>query len=171
MTDAMNAAEAAADAAEADALDSESMDLGNDVMAMDMEMGNVTEAAAPGPAWLSGRTWLWAAEADTGAVWYFEPLDSDFTMRPHRVLLRTDESDDPASPHDNSERLAEIDCARHLYRILRTTNYDAAGRATEADERGDGSMVPVAPESVFAQVEETVCRHAAEPGATYTNGM
>ena len=108
-------------------------------------MGNVTEAAAPRPAWLSGRIWLIAAEAETGAIWYFEALDSDFTARPYRVLLRTDESSDPASPHDNSERLAEIDCAGHRYRILRTTHYDDAGRATEANERGDGRMVPVPP--------------------------
>lgn len=157
--DVSNAAEEAADAAEADAFDMATM-------------GNVTEAAAPRPAWLSGRTWLIAAEAETGAIWYFEALDSDFTRRPYRVLLRTDESGDPASPHDNSERLAEIDCAGHRYRILRTTHYDHAGRATEANERGDGRMVPMAPGSVFAAVEETICRHAGNPGETVTtNGM
>ena len=152
--------------------DEESMDMGNDIM-MDMSTDtNTTEAPPRRPAWMAGRTWLWAGEAETGAVWYFEALVSDFTVRPHRVLLRTDEAGDPSSPHDNTERLAEIDCAGHRYRILRTTSYDIAGRATEADERGDGSMVPVAPNSVFAQVEETVCRHAeAHDYVVETNGQ
>lgn len=168
-----NAAEAAAEAAEADASDMESMNLGNDVMATDMDMGNTTyPEPTPSPAWMAGRTWLYAGEAETGAIWYFEGLDSDFTRRPHRVLLRTDERADSNSAYDNSARLAEIDCVGHRYRILRTTNYDQAGRATEADERGDGRMAPVAPGSVFAQVEESVCRHAADPsGTSVMNGM
>jgi hypothetical protein len=105
--------------------------------------------------------WLWAAEAETGAVWYFEPFESDFAVRPHLVMLRTDETPDAQSPHNNTQRLAEIDCAAHRYRILSTTHYDDSGRASEGNERGDGNMVPVAPGSVFAAVEETVCRHVA----------
>ena len=152
--------------------DEDRMDVPNaaEELASDIE-GNFTEAPPPRPAWLSGRTWLIAAEAETGAIWYFEALDSDFTVRPHRVLLRTDESGDPSSPHDNSERLAEIDCARHLYRILRTTHYDDAGRATEANEHGDGRLAPVPPGSVFAAVAETVCHHAAGHSTAFTNGM
>ena len=143
--ESMDSAEMAADAAEA---------------AADELAGNVTEAAPGRPAWLSGRTYLWAGESGDGAIWYFEGLDSEFSVRPHRVLLRTDESRVAGSPHDNSERLAEIDCAAHRYRILRTTHYNRAGRASEANERGDGSLVPVPPGSVFAAVEETVCGHA-----------
>jgi hypothetical protein len=111
---------------------------------------------------MSGRTWLYAGEEEEGAVWYFEALDSDFTVSPHRVLLRTDHRPDPNRTRDNSERLAEIDCAAHRYRILSTTHYDDAGRATRADERGDGGMAPVVPGSVLAGVEAAVCRHAAD---------
>jgi hypothetical protein len=139
----------------------ESMDAGNDVMT-DPNLGNSAEAAAPGPAWMSGRTWLYAGEEEEGAVWYFEALDSDFTVTPYRVLLRTDETPDPDRSRNNSERLAEIDCAAHRYRILSTTHYDDAGRSTQADERGDGGMAPVVPGSVLAGVEAAVCRHVAD---------
>ena len=171
-----NAAEEAADALEAaseNAADALEAAMGEEVLAGDGNLGNSTEPETrAGPAWLAGGTWLYAGEAYTGAIWYFEGLESDFTVRPHRVLLRTDERADSNSAYDNSERLAEIDCTGHRYRILRTTNYDQAGRATGADERGDGRMVPVPPGSVFAQIEESVCRHAADPGgATYMNGM
>jgi hypothetical protein len=138
----------------------EAMDMGNDVLEMDAAPGNSTEAAAPSPAWMAGRTWLYAAEEEEGAVWYFEALDSDFTVSPHRVLLRIDHRPDPNRTHDNSERLAEIDCAAHRYRILGTTHYDDSGRATPADERGEGRLVPIVPGSVLAGVEAAVCRHA-----------
>lgn len=156
----INAAEAAADALE-DAMEN----------AADALDANLTGAPLS-PAWLADGSWVYAGEEVTGAVWYFEAMASDFTVRPHRVLLRTDEHFDPDSVHSDTARLAEIDCARHLYRILRTTHHDEAGRASEADESGDGRMVPVAPGSVFAQVEESACRHAADPGGTSVmNGM
>ncbi len=144
----------------------DSMDQGNDApMATgETEMStdtNLTAEAPPRLAWLSGGMWLIAGEAETGAVWYFEPFDSDFGVRPFRVVLRTDETPDPASPHDNTARVAELDCAGQRYRILATTHYDDAGRASAANERGDGSMAPVVPGSTFAAVAETVCRHAA----------
>jgi hypothetical protein len=153
--------------------DKESMDLGNDVVAMDMEsIGNSTEAG-PEPAliWLPNHIWLRAAEAESGAVWYFDPWESDFSVTPFRVVLAADETPDAASAHDDTLRLAEIDCAGHRYRILSTIHYDDAGNTSESDERGDGSLVPTAANSVFAAVEESVCRHAEQPDATDMNGM
>lgn len=157
---ASNAVEAAAAAVEAAADAAETTATGNSV------------APAPArPAWLSGRTFLWAAESADGAVWYFEGLDSDFTVTPHRVLLRTDETAVAGRSYNNSERLAEIDCAERRYRILRTTHYDDSGRSTEADERGDGRLAPIVPDSVFAGVADTVCSHAAGQIEANVNGV
>lgn len=142
--------------------DDESMTLMNGPGDMDMQtVGNSTEEAPPRPAWLSGHMWLWAGEEPSGSVWYFDPFESDFTARPHRVVLRIDETPDAASSHNNTLRVAEIDCAGHRYRILRTTHYDDAGNASEANERGDGRMALANPGTIHAAVEETVCRHVA----------
>lgn len=149
------------------------MDIAGDAAETDMEsIGNST-AEMPEPAliWLPNHIWLRAAEAETGSVWYFEPWESDFSVQPFRVVLAVDESPDPTSPHDDTMRVAEIDCSAHLYRILSTTHYDDAGNASEADERGDGRMVAVQPGSVLAAVEESVCRHAEQPPSTDMNGM
>lgn len=123
------------------------------------------------PAWMAGRMWLLAGEADDGSVWYFEGHDSDFARSPFRVVLRTDDTPNPRRAHNNTQRLAEIDCAGHRYRILRTTHYDDAGRAVEADERGDGRLAPVTPGTIFASVAETVCRYAQEPWESSGNAM
>ena len=156
----------------------EEMDLGMDMnMSTDMNMGpmdmNVTAEEAARPAWLSVTTgmWLWAGEEAGGSVWYFDAFDSDFSTSLYRVALRTDETPDPARTHDNTARTAEIVCASRRYRILATIHYDAAGRASEANERGDGSLVPIAPGSVFAQVADTVCSHATGQRTVFTNGM
>jgi len=163
LMDVINNVEAASDALEAATAAAEA--------AADAAMGNVTEAAPARPAWLSGHLWLYAAEAEDGPVWYFDPMDSDFAARPHRVVIRVDETPDPARTHNNTLRIAEIDCAAHHYRILSTTHYDDAGNAVEANERGDGRLVPVAPGSVLAGVEQTVCAHVENQGTAYTNGM
>lgn len=79
---------------------------------------NAGDAEPPHPAWMAGRVWLLAAEADDGSVWYFEGHDSNFTRPPFRVLLRTDDTGNPRRVHNNTERLAEIDCAGHRYGML-----------------------------------------------------
>jgi hypothetical protein len=138
-----------------------------------MDIGNATEAV-PDPAliWLPNHIWLYAAEDEGGAVWYFDPWESDFAVQPHRVVLGVDQSPDPARAHDDTLRVAEIDCAAHRYRILSTVHYDDSGNASEANERGNGSMVRPAPGSIFAAVEETVCNHVSgQAAATEMNGM
>jgi hypothetical protein len=152
---ARNAAEQAIANAEAaagmamDAASNDSMDLGEGANLMDMPGNYTAPAPPPRPAWMGGGMWLIAGEERSTIFWYFEPLESDFTVTPHRVVLRADETADAASPHNNTARLAEIDCAANRYRILRTTHYDDAGNATEANERGDGSMMPVRRGTVF----------------------
>lgn len=149
--DAVNAAEAAASAVENDVMMSE-----NEVYAMDI----YTNAMA-GPSWIGEASWTYGSQAEGGAVWYFDAT-FDRTKRPLRVRLRTDETPDSARTTNNIERLAEVDCAGRRYRILRTVHRDDAGRATEADERGDGQMVPIAPGSVFAGVADQVCGYVGE---------
>jgi len=152
--------------------DEESMTMTDGTAGMDMQAaGNVTEAPPPRPAWLSGHMWLWAGEDREGAVWYFDPFESDFDVRPHRVVLRVDETPDAASPHNNTLRVAEIDCAARSYRILSTIYYDDAGNATQADERGDGRMAPLGPGTIHAAVADTVCRHVAHHERMRGGGM
>lgn len=170
MDDPMNSVEAMAYEAEMD------MDMaGNDVTAFDMDNmtdTNMTAEETARPAWLSdGGMWLWAGEEAAGAVWYFDAFGSDFSTPLYRVALRTDETPDPARTHDSTARTAEIDCARRRYRILATTHHDAAGHASEANERGDGSLVPITPGSVFAQVTDTVCSHAENRQDPIANAM
>lgn len=172
MDEAMNAVEDAAMQAEAEM----DMDIAsNDASAFAMENAtdmNMTAEEAARPAWLSdGGMWLWAGEEAGGSVWYFDAFDSDFSTSLYRVALRTDETPDPARAHDNTARTAEIDCASRRYRILATTHYDETGRAGEANGRGDGGLVPIAPGSVFAQVADTVCSHATGQRTVFTNGM
>ena len=123
--------------------------------------GNMTGEAPPRPAWLSGHMWLRAGEEPSGSVWYFDPFESDFDVRPHLVVLRVDETPDPRSPHNNTARHAEIDCAARSYRIVDTIHYDDSGRASEGDERGDGRMVRISAGTIFAAVADTVCEHVA----------
>jgi hypothetical protein len=133
---------------------------------------NAAEGTEPAhPAWMAGRMWLLAGEADDGSVWYFEGHDSDFGRSPFRVVLRTDDTPNPRRAHNNTQRLADIDCAGHRYRILRTTHYDDAGRAAEADERGDGRLVPVTSGTIFQSVEETVCSYARNPAESSGTAM
>ena len=165
---AMNAAEQAVANAEAaadmamDAASNDSMDMGMDANMMDMTMGNSTApATSPSPAWMAEGFWLIAVEEASGAAWYFEPFASDFTRSPFRVILRTDETGDAARRHNNTERRIELDCAAQSYRILSTTHYDDAGNRADVDEDGDGRMIRPAPESAWAEVVDTVCRHDA----------
>ena len=72
------------------------------------------------------------------------------------------------SAYEYSERLAEIDCTRHRYRILRTRPITIwpAGRRRRTSA-GWAQLVGGAGLGLRAD-EESVCRHAADPsGATY----
>lgn len=144
--------------------------------AIDSAVANALDAAnmtmgPPPPAWMTSGTWETVATGAEGAVWYAEILDTDFTAALFQVQLRTDETPDPRRTANNTRRLAEIDCAGRRYRILRTTRYDDSGRATEANERGDGRLTPVTAGSVFAEVMATLCSHAAEQSSPSSNAM
>jgi len=166
MDEAMNAVDAAGAEADMVALnESEAFDMEN------MTDMNMTAEETGYSAWLSdGGAWLLAGEEMAGARWYFDVFDSDFSSVPYRVVLRTDETHDPGRAHNNTARTAELDCAGNRYRILATTHYDDDGRATEADERGDGSMRPIPP-GTLAGIAETICSHAENGGSMITNAM
>ena len=140
--DLENAADALANEAEAAA--------SNDLM--------TDEAAlAPMPGWVSQGSWATVGPDESGSFWYLEQARSKFEIRPLRALIRVDHAQDSTTPYIWTERTAEIDCRRHLYRILRTTHEDRAGRRSESDERSGGRFVPVIDGNIFQGVEQLAC--------------
>ncbi len=145
----------------------------NAIAAAERAAADAATAAGETPtaAWLlEPDRWVGGAE-EAGAVWYFDTRDAARPGRPLRVRLRTDETSDPAHVHNNTARLAELDCEGRRYRILRTTHYDDAGRASEANERGAGTLVPIPDNSVIGEVADNVCRFAADPRSASSNAM
>lgn len=73
-------------------------------------------------------------------------------------MIRVDHSRDRSIAHHWTERVGEIDCAGHLYRILVTTHSDAAGHLSSSDEGGPGSpFVEIVHGSIFESVSNLAC--------------
>ena len=119
-----------------------------------------------GADWTRDTQWLEAGEDDSGSVWYLDPTRSDFSRTPVLAWIRVDHSGDRSIAHYWTERLGEIDCAAHNYRILVTTHSDRAGRLSSSDEGGPGSpFVEIIPGSIFEAVATLACARAPNPAA------
>jgi hypothetical protein len=110
-----------------------------------------------GPVWIFQGDWLEAGADADGSLWYVETHASDFTAWPLRVIARAHHPRKPGAGHSWTQREMEIDCDRNLYRILRTTHQDRAGRPGEANERGNRAFGEAAPGSGFDLVTRFVC--------------
>ena len=108
--------------------------------------------------WTRAPQWLKAGEDESGSVWYIDPTRSDFSRNRLLAWIRVDHSHDPSIAHYWTERLGEINCAAHTYRILVTTHSDAAGHLSSSDEGGPGSpFVEIIPGSIFEAVANLAC--------------
>ena len=132
------------------------------------DMGTIgtSRAAEPAPPALG---YLLIRRAETGAI-VFRAARFDFTMRPFACCSAPTRAAIPASPPDNSDRLAEIDCAGHRYRILRKPITTEAG--------GDGGDARGWPDGAGGAViglrggrVKTIFLHAGTPrNGTTTDG-
>ena len=121
---------------------------------------------AQGASWTRGAPWLEAGEDASGSVWYLDPTRSDLSRNIVIAWIRVDHSRDRSIAHHWTERLGEIDCAAHTYRILVTTHSDRAGHLSSSDEGGPGSpFVEIIPESIFEAVANLACARASNSAA------
>lgn len=117
---------------------------------------------AQGASWTRGGPWLDAGEDSSGSVWYIDPDRSDLSRSIVIAWIRVDHSRDRSIDHYWTERLGEIDCAAHTYRILVTTHSDRAGHLSQSDEGGPGSpFVEIIPGSIFEAVSNLACARAS----------
>jgi hypothetical protein len=118
-------------------------------------------------SWTRLSPWLEAGEDAGGSAWYLDPTRSDFSRNPAIAWIRVDHSGDRSISHYWTERLGEIDCAAHSYRILVTTHSDRAGRLSSSDEGGPGSpFVEIVPGSIFEAVANLACAHGSDPAVS-----
>jgi hypothetical protein len=121
---------------------------------------------AQGASWTRSAPWLEAGEDESGSDWYLDPTRSDFSRNPIIAWIRVDHSGDRSIAHYWTERLGEIDCAAHSYRILFTTHSDRAGHLSSSDEGGPGSpFVEIVAGSIFEAVANLACARAPNPAA------
>ena len=121
---------------------------------------------AQGASWTHLSPWLETGEDQSGSVWYLDPTRSDFSRNPVIAWIRVDHSSDRSITHYWTERLGEIDCAAHSYRILVTTHSDRAGHLSSSDEGGPGSrFVEILPGSIFEAVANLACARASNSAA------
>jgi hypothetical protein len=129
--------------------------LGSVALAGSMAPGGQDASTPQGPAWIFQGDWLDAGADADGALWYVEQSASDFTAWPLRVIARAHHP--RGGPHDWTHRELEIDCERHLYRILRTIRQGHAGPPDEPDERGGGGFQETVQGSGIERVKIFVC--------------
>jgi hypothetical protein len=102
--------------------------------------------------------WVEAGTDDMGSVWYVDVAGSGFEDSPIRFTVRVDHREDRTTTARETIREAEVACADHRYRIVRTTLYDAQGNGAEKDEGGpDGPFFDIVPDSIFSAVERVAC--------------
>ena len=102
--------------------------------------------------------WVEAGTDDMGSVWYVDVAGAGFETNPIRFTVRVDHRADTTTTARETIREAEVECAGHRYRIVRTTLYDAQGNGAEKDEGGpDGPFFDIVPDSIFSAVERLAC--------------